>query len=156
MVQTKCGFDSAPGGAAGSDLLINFGPTIAVDIGFDPAFDPAQLAAGKLPAPGIKGVHGLVDTGATESCIDNLLASQLNLPIVDRRMIAGISGSHQVNVYLAQVHVPSLLYTIWGAFAGVDLKAGGQVHSALIGRTFLRAFTMVYEGRTGTVSLSSD
>src|SRR5271157_1606926 len=156
MVQTKCGFDSVQGGASGSELLVSLGPTLAVDIGFDPTFHPAQLATGKLPVPGIKGVHGLVDTGAIESCIDNLLAAQLNLPIVDRRMIAGIAGSHQVNVYLAQVHVPALTYTIFGAFAGVDLKAGGQVHSALIGRTFLRAFTMVYEGRTGTVSLSSD
>jgi hypothetical protein len=75
---------------------------------------------------------------------------------IDRRMIAGIAGSHHVNVYLAQVHVLALRYTIFGAFAGVDLKAGGQVHSALIGRTFLRAFTMIYEGRTGTVTLSND
>ena len=156
MVQTKCGFDDAPGGASGSELLASLGPTLVVDIGFDSTFDPAQLAAGKLPTPGITGVHGLVDTGASESCIDNLLAAQLNLPIVDRRMIAGSAGSHQVNVYLAQVHVPLLRYTIWGAFAGVDLKAGGQVHSALIGRTFLRGFTMTYEGRTGTVTLSSD
>jgi len=156
MVQTKCGFVDVPGGAPGSEMLVSLGPTIIVDIGFDSTFDPAQLAAGKLPTPGIKGVSGLVDTGATESCIDNLLAAQLNLPIVDRRMIAGSVGSHQVNVYLAQVHIPRLRYTIWGAFAGVDLKAGGQVHSALIGRTFLRAFTMTYEGRTGTVTLSND
>jgi hypothetical protein len=38
----------------------------------------------------------------------------------------------------------------------VDLKAGGQIHSALIGRTFLKHFKMVYDGRTGTVTLSRD
>jgi len=156
MVQTKCGFNDVPGGVPGSELLVSLGPTLTIDIGFDPTFDPAQLATGKLPAPGITGLHGLVDTGAIESCIDNLLAAQLNLPIVDRRMIAGSAGPHQANVYLAQVHIPFLAYTIWGAFAGVNLKAGGQVHSALIGRTFLRAFTMVYEGRTGTVTISND
>ncbi|MGA2967511.1 MAG: hypothetical protein ABSD64_14985 [Terriglobales bacterium] len=156
MVQTKCGFDNLPGGQPAHELLVSLGPTLIVDIGFDPSFDPAQLPLGKLPAPGIKGLHGLVDTGATESCIDNLLATQLNLPIVDRRMIAGIAGQHQANVYLAQVHVPLLTYVIWGAFAGVDLKAGGQMHSALIGRTFLRGFTMTYEGRTGTVTISND
>lgn len=80
----------------------------------------------------------------------------LNLPIVDRRMVAGISGGQLANVYLAQVHISTLRYTIYGAFAGVDLKAGGQVHSALIGRTFLSAFTMTYEGRTGTVIISND
>jgi len=45
--------------------------------------------------------------------------------------------------------------TIHGAFAGVDLKAGGQVHNALIGRTFLQHFTMIYEGRMGTVTIKN-
>ena len=156
MVRTKCGFDNSPDGQLGRELLVGLGPTITVDIGFDPTFTPAQLALGKVPQSGIQGVHGLVDTGATESCIDNLLAVQLNLPIVDRRTVSGSAGSHQVNLYLAQVHMPSLRYTIYGAFAGVNLKAGGQVHSALIGRTFLRGFTMTYEGRTGAVTLSND
>jgi predicted aspartyl protease len=97
----------------------------------------------------------LVDTGATESCIDNLLASQLNLPIIDRRPISGVGGKQTVNMYLAQVHIPSLGFTIHGSFAGVDLKAGGQTHLALIGRTFLQSFTMIYEGKTGTVTIRS-
>jgi hypothetical protein len=54
---------------------------------------------------------------------------------------------------LAQVHVPSLPYTIFGTFSAVDLAAGGQFHHALIGRTFLRHHKMVYDGKTGTVSL---
>lgn len=102
------------------------------------------------------GINALVDTGAMESCIDSLLAAQLGLPIVDRRKVSGVHGSQEVNVHLAQVHVPSLKVTIYGAFAGVHLAAGGQAHNALIGRTFLRNFTMVYEGRTGTVTLSND
>jgi hypothetical protein len=31
-----------------------------------------------------------------------------------------------------------------------------SAHYALIGRTFLQHFTMIYEGRMGTVMLSSD
>ena len=58
-------------------------------------------------------------------------------------------------MHLAQVRIPSLGFTIYGAFAGVHLAAGGQPHKALIGRTFLRAFTMVYKGGTGTVTISS-
>lgn len=104
---------------------------------------------------GITGVSALVDTGAGECCIDNLLAGQLKLPVIDRRTIAGSHGSHVTNMYLAQIHIPSLNFTIYGAFAGVDLKAGEQQHSALIGRTFLQNFTMVYEGKTGTVTLSN-
>src|SRR5205823_6239775 len=98
----------------------------------------------------------LVDTGASESCIDSLLAAQLNLPIVDRRPTSGAHGSLEVNMHLAQVRIPALNFTIYGAFAGVRLAVGGQTHRALIGRTFLQRFTMVYEGRTGAVTISSD
>ena len=106
--------------------------------------------------PGIKAVQALVDTGACESCIDSLLASQLKLPIVDRRQIAGAGGAQVVNVHLAQVHVRTLNFTAYGTFAGVHLVAGGQAHSALIGRTFLQHFTMIYEGRTGTVTIHNE
>jgi predicted aspartyl protease len=136
-------------------LLVAHGPTLFVDIGFDPNHDPVANPRG-VPVPGITGVQALVDTGATECCIDSLLAVQLNLPLVNRRQIAGVHGSHLANVYLAQVHVPILGMTMNGAFSGVDLRAGGQIHSALIGRTFLRHFKMIYEGKTGTVILTSD
>jgi hypothetical protein len=153
MTQAKCGFDNIPGGADASELLRQFGPTLLVDIGFDPNFKPAPDAS---PIPGITGLSALVDTGASESCIDNMLATNLRLPIIDRRPISGAHGSHPTNIYLAQVRVPSLSFLIFGAFAGVDLIAGGQVHYALLGRLFLSAFTMTYEGRSGTVVISND
>ncbi|HKV43592.1 MAG TPA: retroviral-like aspartic protease family protein [bacterium] len=109
-----------------------------------------------VPVPGLRDVQALVDTGASECCIDSLLATQLNLPVVDRRKVSGAHGAQEVNMHLAQVHVPTLSFTMYGVFAGVHLAAGGQVHRALIGRTFLRHFTMSYEGRTGTVTLSND
>src|ERR1700689_5534454 len=132
MVEAKCGFNDIPG-TSGSDFLVSLGPTLFVDIGFDPNHDPIIIPRG-VRVPGITGVQALVDTGATECCIDSLLAAQLRLPLVNRRQISGVHGSHTANVYLAQVHVPSLGMTMNRAFSGVDLKAGGQVHSALIGR----------------------
>jgi hypothetical protein len=152
MAETKCGFDDVPGGASGAVLLAAHGPTIMVNIGFDPTF--ATVPPRRIPIPGMTGIRALIDTGAAESCIDSMLASQINLPIVDRRTVAGVHGSLEVNMHLAQVHFPSLNFTLYGAFAGVHLAAGGQVHMALIGRTFLQHCTMVYEGRTGTVKLS--
>ena len=56
-------------------------------------------------------------------------------------------------MYLAHIYVPSLDMTINGRFGGVHLIAGGQRHSALIGRSFLMNFRMVYDGLTGTVEL---
>ena len=152
MSETECGFEGAPGGASGSDLLVTLGPTLQVDIGFDPAW---KLGVGTNPTPAIKDVDALVDTGAAVSCIDDMLAVQLGLPCHDKQPLAGVGGQHMANMYIAQIQVPSLQLTIYGTFAGVHLAAGGQVHRALLGRTFLRAFTMVYEGKTGAVKITS-
>jgi hypothetical protein len=151
MAEAKCGFDGVPG-ADGSQLLVNIGPTILVNIGFDQSWRPE--VPGSVPSAAITGEGALVDTGATESCIDSLLATQLGLPIADRKPVAGVHGSQEVNIHLAQIHIPSLKITIYGLFAGVHLVAGGQVHKALLGRTFLRSFVMIYAGATGSVTLS--
>ncbi len=135
-------------------LLVSQGPTLAVDIGFDATYraDAVPLI---IPISAIKGVVALVDTGASQCCIDNSLAVELGLPLVDKKEISGVGGRHMANVYLAQIHVPSLDFTIYGTFYGVDLFAGGQIHKALMGRTFLTNFTMIYEGKTGSVKISN-
>lgn len=151
MPETKCGFDdSADGKFKGTDSLSFYGPTLSVDIGFDGGY-----AIGSIPKAAITGIWALVDTGASECCIDSQLAVDLKLPVVDRQKIAGTKGAHEVNMHLAQIHVPSLQFTIFGRFAAVDLAAGGQAHRALIGRSFLRHFTMIYSGTTGDVKLFS-
>jgi hypothetical protein len=138
---------------------MHYGPTLFVDIGFDPNFQAPTEAGGPVPVstpiPGITGISALVDTGAGQSCIDSLLAAELNLPIVDRRPISGVHGPQEVNIHLSQIRVPALDFVIYGAFAGVHPVAGGQMHKALIGRTFLKNYTMIYEGRTGTVTISN-
>jgi hypothetical protein len=138
VAQAKCGFDDGPG-SKGADVLGLVGPTLIVNIGFDSTYQPQQP---KVPTAGITGVWALVDTGASESCIDDQLATKLGLPVIDQKPISGTIGSHTANIYLAQIHIPSLPRTIYGPFAGVHLIAGGQRHSALIGRTFLRYFKM--------------
>ncbi len=148
MPETNCGFADGPGGP-GANLLMNYGPTISVNIGFDPNYK-----LGTIPESGIKNISALVDSGASICCIDNLLAAELKLPIVDRMNIAGSNGSHSANLYLAQIYVPSLAFTMYGSFAGVDLKSGGQPHHVLMGRTFLQYFKMIYEGKTGAVTLT--
>lgn len=148
MPSVECGFPLLQE-SRGPDSLIRFGPTLMVQIGFDPDFSPGSTP--NLPSTEF---HALVDTGALESCIDSGVASTLGLPIVDRQKVAGVHGSADVNVHLAQIYVPALELTTFGRFSGVHLRAGGQPHSALIGRTFLRAFTMIYNGGTGSVILS--
>lgn len=133
-------------------MLALIGPTIAVDIGFDATYQPQQWPL-TVPMPTIRGVRALVDTGAGECFIDDQLAIQLGLPAIDRRKVAGISGVKETVMYLAQLHIPTLGFTMYGEFGGVDLAAGGQPHRALIGRSFLQRCTLIYDGKTGDVTI---
>jgi len=153
MSEAQCGFDSIPGGRSGAELLVTIGSTLLVDIGFDDTWVPRPYVT--KPQAGITSVSALIDTGATESCIDDLLATQLALPVFDIRPISGVGGRHEVKMYLAQIYVPSLETNIIGGFAGVHLAAGGQPHRALIGRTFLKNLVMTYDGKTGSVVLKA-
>jgi hypothetical protein len=130
----------------------------SVGCGFDTA-NGGEIMTFDVNAPGTPnlaqiGVPALVDTGAAASFIDEALAQALQLPIVDRQKVSGSNGEHEVNMYLAQIHVPHLPFTQFGSFGGVHLAAGGQSHRALIGRTFLRHFVMTYNGLTGDVQLT--
>jgi hypothetical protein len=151
MTEASCGFQGEDG-SLGRGLLIQRGPTLRVDVGFDENYKvdrPKQLA--KLA---LLGIEALIDTGASASCIDAGLAIELQLPIINRATFAGVGGLHHFNVHLAQIRSPELKFTFYGAFAGVDLAAGGQRHSVLIGRDFLSHFRMIYDGQTGIVTLA--
>lgn len=152
MPSVECGFPDRDG-LSGSVRLAVQGPTIFVRIGFDPAFSPSVEGFPSIPT---RPLPALIDTGATESCFDARLAADLHLPVVERASVAGAHGTGSVNMYVAQIHVPSLGVNIVGRFAGVQLEAGGQGHRALIGRTFLMHFTMTYDGPTGAVRLSDE
>jgi hypothetical protein len=151
MAQTQCGFlDGA--GVTARELLVSLGPTLKVDIGFDPSYDGRSPR--KPPTLPMQNVWALIDTGATHCCIDGDLAMQLNLPVIDQRTYSGISGPMHVNMHLAQIHTPNLSFTFYGSFAGVNLSAGGSRHVVLIGRSYLQHFTLTYDGPTGAVALA--
>ena len=150
MPKVDCGFQS-DSNATGKDLLEFRGPTLQVLIGFDPTY---RLAASGSPLLPQARYPALVDTGASECCVDSVLAKALKLPVVDQEDRSGAHGKHKLDIHLAQIYVPELAWVMVGKFAGVHLVAGGQPHCALIGRTFLRSFTMIYEGETGAVTIS--
>ena len=152
MPLLDCGFvDTATGQAV--DSLVQHGPTLWVNIGFDPQFKYGDTD-GNPPTSQVETVPALLDTGASESCIDEALAQSIGLPIVDRQMVSGVGGGTEVNIYLGHIVFPSLQYMQWGRFAGAKLADGNQIHRALIGRTMLRTCLMVYDGRVGRVMLA--
>ena len=150
MPQAKAGF-LGDAEYSGQHKLAIVGPTLYVRIGFDTAYRPGK----GLPDVPETLLPALIDTGASRSCIDAALAGDLNLPVVDRRIVVGVHGAKQVDVYHAQIYIPDLDYVLHDQFTVAELTAGGQPHRALIGREFLQNFTMRYEGRTGIVIISS-
>ena len=115
-----CGFADRPE-ASGRALLAQFGPTPYIEI--DPVY---QLKDAQRPNVPKNRFPALVDTGAAASCIDSVLANTLKLPVVDQQDVAGAHGKGEVNMHLAQIHVPDVDFTVYGEFAGVHLLAGGQ------------------------------
>jgi hypothetical protein len=143
----------------GSRRLESDGPVLSVRIGFDqewernwehnlPAYPYPALPADLLPA--------LVDTGASESSIDCDLALSLGLPYLGQRETRGTQGARQVHRFQAHVYIPAFNRVVRGEFDGAVLAGGGSSRRALLGRTFLRDYTMMYDGRAGCVTFSWD
>ena len=150
---TRSPFPTVDFGFGRWDQLFTLGTTLEVQIGYDPTFRVGVRRPPRIPAD----FHpALVDTGSALSCIDSDLAIALNLPGAGHQNLAGIGGIYRADMYLAQICIPRLEWVVAGQFAGVQLSAGGQPHRALLGRHFLRRFRLVYEGRTGAVTLSND
>jgi len=143
-----CGYS----GPRAPEELVKYGPTIWVDIGFDPSWRPGPPA--RKPNAAALRVRALIDTGAEQSFIDCDLAARLKLSIFDWAEVAGSQGRHEVEVYLAQIFIQPLQLTQHGQFAGVHLQRGGMPYQVLIGRTFLEHFTLHYNGRSGQVTLT--
>ena len=158
MTIADCGFRDE-GRIPGRDLLIYFGPTLEVRVGFDIQFWLAQSAnEADTIQPNLPPIPfpALVDTGATESCIDEALAEALELPVVDEVSIAGVGGAHQAQVYLAQIYIPELEIGYNGRVIGARLSDGDQIHRVLIGRNFLQHLRLVYDGPSGSVAISDN
>ena len=150
MFIADCGFRDGSF-LSGTERLVQFGPTLLVNIGLDPEYKYAE--SGSALNSDITQVEALVDTGAVLSCIDESLAQSLGLPLVDRQMILMLNGEHEANVYLAHIVIPALSFFQRGLFWGCSIAKGGRSHRAVIGRTLLRDMMLVYDGRTGSVRI---
>lgn len=151
MLKANCGYDVPH---HGDSLLIDKGPNLLINIGYDRNWRPEQNVP---PRPTRIGVSALIDTGSLQSYIDVELAAELNLPLYDEGEVIGVHGVGPASFYTAQVHFPSLRFTVRGQFAALPLMIkGGIGYHALIGRTFLRHFRMEYNGVTGIVTIYRD
>ncbi|HEX9005441.1 MAG TPA: hypothetical protein VGB07_36375 [Blastocatellia bacterium] len=134
-------------------LMLNQGPRFQVLISVAQSVADQLVAKGQpIPAP-ISG-WGLIDTGASNTCVDEAVAQKLQLPVIDVvQMTTPSHASVQQNVYPivleflgfnVRLDVPRAM--------GATLANQGLV--ALIGRDFLQHCTLFYNGITGQVTLS--
>jgi hypothetical protein len=156
MAIVDCGFlpeilvphpDGSTVSRSGHEALQGIGPTLLVEVGYEAtlhaeganAAEVAMALANGSTRPAIaRIVPALIDTGARNSFIDEDLAIELGLPLVDRQQASGIGGREELNVYSGHIRIPSLGQIRWGTFAGARLTGGGQQHRALIGRAQFR------------------
>lgn len=130
-------------GTGNRNELARLGPTI------DATVQRHDQLRGSPPT-----LAALIDTGASETCIDVTLANTLGLPAVDRQLMATPAGQTSILRYLARVEFPGLNVEKIGRFPGVHLASGGQPYQLLIGRDILQHLQMSYDGPAGAGTLT--
>ena len=134
-------------------ILESRGPVVQVSLSLaEPLAEQLLLKGEMIPEP-IAG-FALIDTGASSTCIDEVTAQKLGLPVVDRIKIA--SASHdamEMNAYPTMISFISAPIKINATRAiGVNLNNQGII--VLLGRDMLRKFIMFYNGPSGELTIS--
>jgi hypothetical protein len=129
------------------------GPVVPVAIGVSPVLSVVLQSLGReIPDPVVG--WALIDTGATYCAVDEQVVQSLNIPPYGvSESITPAGPANQLN-YAASISFPGtpLPNINFTDFIGCQIAAGGIV--ALIGRSVLRDFVMVYNGPGGSVSLA--
>jgi predicted aspartyl protease len=127
------------------------GPVLQVSVTIEENAGKALASQGKpLPVP--KTGFALIDTGASNSCIDEQAAKDLGPPIIDVGTM--LSASHEkvpCNIYPVQIITPIITLNSPRTM-GAALAAQGLL--ALIGRDVLQRCNLFYNGPTGQFTLS--
>lgn len=145
------GPDGNPVAAPPSAALVVKGPAAPLVVSLHSA-SVAGLQPGQVPPSPVSGL-GLIDTGASLSCIDTSVVQKLGLyPINQMKMSSASHADHVANVYAVKFEIQNLLDAEIAKVAEAALMPQGFI--ALIGRDVLSKATMFYNGPTGQVTVS--
>ncbi len=127
------------------------GPILQVSVTVEQNLGKGLIAQGKsLPVP--KSGLALIDTGASNTCIDEQAAKELGLPVIDvANMQSASHEKHPCNIYPVQIITPIVTLNAPRAM-GAALAPQGLL--VLIGRDVLQSCTLFYNGPAGQFTLT--
>ncbi len=137
-------------------VLAQIGPVVPIQIEVPQALNKQLTAAGQpVPAP-ITG-YALIDTGATMSAVDTSVIQKLGVNPVGLASVQTAGGPQQQSLYPIRLIVQGVglvldAAQVTGSPLGMNL--GGLVIIALIGRDFLQAMLMFYDGPAGEFTVA--
>jgi predicted aspartyl protease len=133
-------------------VLQQRGPVVQVTVTLATSFAQGlQQANQPVPAP-ISG-WALIDTGASNSCIDDAQAQQMGLPVIDVcNMTSATHENTQQNVYPIRIEFVGVPIAVdSGRTIGANLAP--QQLLMLIGRDVLQHCTFTYNGLAGCITI---
>ncbi|MEI9965967.1 MAG: aspartyl protease family protein [Caulobacteraceae bacterium] len=89
----------------------------------------------------------LIDTGASDVCIDFRLAHALKLRQIDQRTVGTLGGSVLANVYLGILEIPALDHR--KLMPLLALRVARVNYSVILGRSFLSDYIVTFDGPNG-------
>jgi hypothetical protein len=121
------------------------GPVITIEgIVIDVIVHREPNAASQDGVPEFLEHRAMIDTGASDTCIDYRIAHALKLRQIDQRTIGTVGGPIQVAVFLGVLEIPQL------RFKRLDRMFAPKIerinYSVLIGRSVLKEFIFSYDG----------
>lgn len=127
------------------------GPILQVSLTIEQNAGKGLLAKGQtVPTP--RSGLALIDTGASNTCVDEQTAKDLGLPIIDvANMQSASHEKHSCNVYPVQIITPIVTLNAPRPM-GAALASQGLL--VLIGRDVLQNCNLFYNGPAGQFTLS--
>jgi predicted aspartyl protease len=126
------------------------GPVVQVTVTIEQNAGKALLSQGKVVQS--KNGLALIDTGASNTCIDDQAAKDLGLPVIDVAIMQSATHEkHPCNVYPVQIVTPVVTLNSPRTL-GAALASQGLV--IIIGRDVLQKCNLFYNGPAGQFTLS--
>ena len=90
---------------------------------------------------------GLIDTGASDVCIDYRMAQTLRLRQIDQQTVATPGGSLLAAIYMGVLEIPALSFKrVMPLYA---LKVARASYNVILGRSFLSEYVVTFDGPNG-------